>query len=75
MRLPFEGGAVGEVRVLVFRSVDNEDRGGLVIRITIADSGSSFIPYAELLADGMELHVAGDIESKTVAAALVSALI
>lgn len=35
--IPFEGGACGKVTVKVFKSDDDEDRGGLVFRITLDD--------------------------------------
>ena len=74
VRVPFEGGAVGEAQVQLLRSTDIEDRGGLVLRITIADQGSSFVPYAKLIENGVELHIAGDIEAKSVAAAILGVL-
>ena len=74
VRVPFEGGAVGEVTVQVFRSTGSEDRGGLVLRITLVDQGQSFIPYARLIPGGIEVHIAADIESKSVAGALRAAL-
>jgi hypothetical protein len=74
VRIPFEGGAVGEVQVQLFRSKDIDDRGGLVFKITIADQGSSFVPYAKLIENGVELHVAGDIEAKSVALAMLGVL-
>lgn len=74
VRIPYEGGAVGEVLIGVFKSTSSEDRGGLAIRITIRDEGQSFIPYAKLIDGGIEIHIAGDIESKVVADALRQAL-
>jgi hypothetical protein len=73
-RLPFEGGAVGEVLVQLLRSTQSEDRGGLVLSVTIADQGSSFIPYARLIENGVELHIAGEIEAKSVASAILTVL-
>jgi hypothetical protein len=74
VRVPFEGGAVGQVTVQIFRSEGDEDRGGVVIRVTIDDQGSSFIPHASLLPNGVELHIAGDIEGRSVVTALRAAL-
>lgn len=72
--IPFEAGAVGKLNIETFRSVDNEDRGGLVLRITIEDQGSSFVPYAENVASGVELHMAGDIEAESLVHALKTTL-
>ena len=70
----FEAGAVGKLTVTVFKSNDEEDRGGLIFRITLDDIGSSFIPHAIALENGIELHMAGDIESKSLVQALKSVL-
>lgn len=74
LSVPFEGGAVGVVYVSVYRSVDDEDRGGLVLKVCIEDKASSFQPHAVNVANGVELHVAGDIEAKSVVRALATAL-
>lgn len=72
--IPFEAGAVGKLDIEAFRSVDNEDRGGLVLRITIQDQGSSFVPYAKNVPSGVELHMAGDIEAESLVHALKTTL-
>jgi len=72
--LPFEGAAIGNVTVSVFRSTDTEDRGGIVIKINLKNEASSFQPYAKNIEDGVELHVAGDIEAQSVLAAVRGAL-
>lgn len=72
--VPFEGGAIGELSVSVFQSVDDEDRGGLVLRITLKNEGSSFLPLAQNIEEGIDLHMAGDIEAKTLVHALKTAL-
>ena len=74
VEVPFEGGAIGKVVVTVFKSQDDEDRGGLVFRITLDDQGSSFIPHAVSLGNGIELHMAGDIEAQSLVHALKTAL-
>lgn len=71
----FEAGAVGTVYVKVFKSNDIYDRGGLVLRITLDDEGSSFIPHAEVLPNGIELHMAGDVEAQSLVKALKAALL
>lgn len=74
VEFPFEGGAIGKIVVTVFKSKDNDDRGGLVFRITLDDQGSSFIPHAVSLENGIELHMAGDIEAQSLVQALKIAL-
>ena len=70
----FEGGAAGKVTVSAFKSVDEEDRGGFVFRITLDDEAQSFIPHAVSIDNGIELHMAGDIESKSLVQALKNLL-
>jgi len=72
--VPFEGAAIGNVTVSIFRSTDSEDRGGVVVRITLKNDASSFQPYAKNIANGVELHVAGDIEAQSVVSAVKGAL-
>lgn len=72
--VPFEGGAIGEVTVSVFRSTDQEDRGGVVLRITLEDQASSFLPFSRTIPSGIELHMAGDIEAQSFVHALKTAL-
>lgn len=74
IEVPFEAGAIGKVAVTVFKSQGDEDRGGIVFRITLDDQGSSFIPHAIILGNGIELHMAGDIEAKSLVQALKTAL-
>lgn len=62
---PFHGGANGELSVSLFRSVDNEDRGGVVLRITLCDQEQCFLPTSRVIEGGVELHMAGDIEAST----------
>jgi len=70
MSIPFASGAIGEANVEVFTSNDDEDRGGVVIRLSVDDHGSSFIPAVRTTPTGVEIHIAGDAE----AACLVRAL-
>lgn len=74
VEVPFEGGAIGKVVVTAFKSQDHEDRGGLVFRITLDDQSSSFIPHAVSLENGIELHMAGDIEAQSLVRAFKSVL-
>lgn len=68
--IPYTSGAIGDVTVQVFTSVDDEDRGGVIIRLAVNDGGSSFIPAAQATATGVDIHMAGDAE----AACLIRAL-
>lgn len=72
--VPFDGGAVGSISVTIFKSVDNDDRGGVVLRITGTDDASAFIPHGVELPDGLEIHLAGDIEGESIIRALRGAL-
>ncbi len=72
--VPYTGGAIGKMSVSVYQSTDNEDRGGIVLRITIQDEGSSFLPYSENIENGVEIHMAGDIEGRTLVHAIKTAL-
>lgn len=70
----FEAGAIGKVSVAVFKSNGTEDRGGLVLRITLDDQASSFVPHSEILENGVELHMAGAVEADSLVKALKDAL-
>ncbi len=70
----YEAGAVGKVTVAVFKSNDEEDRGGVVLRLTLDDMASSFVPHAEILENGIEVHMAGDAEAASLLKALKEAL-
>lgn len=59
----FHGGANGEISVSLFRSLDDEDRGGVVLRITVRDQEQCFMPTARLIEGGVDLHMAGDTEA------------
>lgn len=74
VRVDYTTGAIGSISVRLFESLDDEDRGGLVLRIEGKDQGSSFIPYCKALPGGVELHFAGDAESAAAAIAIVEAL-
>ena len=70
MSIPYTSGSIGEVKVQVFTSKDDEDRGGVVIRLSVEDHASSFIPAMRMTPTGVEVHMAGDAE----AACLIRAL-
>lgn len=70
LTIPYTSGSMGSVCVQTFFSIDDEDRGGLVLRLSVEDEGSSFIPAARSTPEGVEIHMAGDAE----AASLIRAL-
>lgn len=72
--VPFEGGAIGDVTVAVFRSIDVQDRGGVVLKITLENGASSFIPFTRSIDSGVEIHMAGDIEAQSFIHALKTAI-
>jgi hypothetical protein len=67
-------GGLGEVAVSIFRSTDNEDRGGIILRVTLKNNADLFYPFAENIPNGIDLHMAGDIEAESLVHALKTAL-
>lgn len=72
--IPYQGGAAGEITVAIYQSTDDEDRGGIVLRITSIDEAQSFISFAQIIKQGIEIHMAGAIEAKSIVKALKEAL-
>lgn len=73
--LPFNGGGY-VAKVEAFVSEDDEDRGGVVLRLTSTsqiDDGS-FIPTARGAVGGVEIHIGGESESAAFLEALRAAL-
>jgi hypothetical protein len=68
--IPYEGGAIGEVTVDIYRSTDISHRGGVVLRVTSRNDAESFIAHAKVIDGGIELHMAGDIEGRSLLEAL-----
>lgn len=68
--IPFEGAAIGEIHAVRLASTDREDRGGCVLKFTLKNAASSFFSFAKNIDDGVELHMAGDIEARAFLAAL-----
>ena len=68
--IPFEGAAIGEIQAVRLVSTDCEDRGGCVLKVTLRNGASSFLPFAKNIDGGVELHMAGDIEARALLAAL-----
>jgi hypothetical protein len=66
----FYGGAEGTVHATRFNSVGVEDRGGVVLRLTIDSMGQAFVPYALNIDGGIEIHLAGATEAEHTIAAL-----
>lgn len=65
------GGVDVIARAQLFRSSEDFDRGGVVIRIGLRSiTGGGFKPWARMVNSGVEIHVAGDAESEAVVAAL-----
>lgn len=67
-------GACGSVVVQAYVSEGGGDRGGVVIAMEVNDDSSSFFPYAEMHANGVMLHMAGDAEATCLLAALREAI-
>jgi hypothetical protein len=64
IRVPFDGPAIGVATVSVFRAHSvNGDDAGLVFRCTITNDASAFLPHAVLIKGGVDIHVAGGVES------------
>lgn len=62
--------AQGTNVVEIFRSLDDEDRGGIVLRFSTLDGDCSFVPHATAHQTSVNLYLAGDAE----AAAFVTCL-
>jgi hypothetical protein len=54
----------------IFKSTDAEDRGGVVLQILCRNDYSAMTPFARNIDGGVELHMAGDLESATLMRAL-----
>lgn len=66
----FEGGASGVASATVFDSTDGLDRGGLVLRLAVENDGSALAPFAVVTESGVDLHLPGDEESRSLLIAL-----
>lgn len=64
----------GEVRISIFKSTDSGVRGGFVLRIIMDKQDSGFQPFAVNLDDGVEVHIAGEIEARQATTALKAAV-
>ena len=61
--------------VQVFRSEDDEDRGGVVIRMSLStEEPEGFLPWARNIRSGVEVHMAGEREAVALLDALRVAL-
>lgn len=70
----YVSGAIGRATVTLYKSEDDEDRGGFVLGFTIADDTSSFIPHAEIVPNGVLLHLGGEAEGDALIRCLIEAL-
>lgn len=68
-------GAVGAATVELLRSTGETHRGGVVLRITARDDSGSFLPFARVIPGGVELHMCGDIEARSMLEALFQAIV
>ena len=68
--IPFGGAAYGNICATHLESTDCYDRGGCVLRITLKNEGSAFLPFAKNIDGGIEVHMAGDLEARAFLAAL-----
>lgn len=66
----FTSGACGTAKVTVFDSLDDEDRGGCVIRLEMGDGDGAFCPVATDRRHGVDIHLAGDAEAESFLVAL-----
>jgi hypothetical protein len=73
--LNYATGATGQASVTVYRSEQNLDRGGMVLRFAIENGESSFLPTATLTPKGVDLHIAGEAEAEAMIIALQTALV
>ncbi len=73
--LAYTTGAVGTAKVSIYRSQQDLDRGGMVIRLGIQDSEASFLPTAILTPEGTDIHIAGEAEAEAMVLALQTALL
>jgi hypothetical protein len=68
--IPYSCGAVGKIQGTLFQSTDDEDRGGIVLRLILENETSSFFPYAKNIEiydnkiGGIEIHMAGEVEAE-----------
>lgn len=60
----------GELSVTLYESLDDEDRGGVVIEVEAEGDYRDFVPVVVETDRGVQLHVAGDGEAKALLTAL-----
>lgn len=67
----FVSGALGCLTARLHRSLDDEDRGGVVLELTMRDDGGgAFLPHAVNSANGCSIHLCGDAEGEALLHAL-----
>ncbi len=72
IRIPFEDGFGGTLVASLHRSKDNEDRGGIVISITIEHDGQQLVPTAQNIKNGIELHLGADYGAQVFLSAIAA---
>lgn len=72
--VPYLDAVIGTARVEFFASTDDEDRGGVVLRFSIDDQASSFVPTGVNLLNGVDLHLAGAAEAEAMLRAMLGAI-
>ena len=72
IRVPLDDGIRGTLVASLRRSEDIEDRGFVVLSITIEDEGKWFVPTATNIKNGIELHIGADHETKFVLSAIAA---
>lgn len=79
--IPYSGGAIGTIKGTLFQSSDDQDRGGIVLRVTLENGASSFFPHVKQIEikdstiGGIEIHMAGEVEAEAFLDVLRSLLV
>lgn len=68
--VPYVNGGAAAVDAQAFLGDESGDCGGIVIRISVRHVERTFAPVAVATADGVELHMAGELEAATLVRAL-----
>ncbi len=67
-------GAEGAAKAARFNSLDDEDRGGVTLHLTVDDQEGGFCPHAENIPGGVALYLAGEAEAEAMLIALAELL-
>jgi len=75
VREEWQGAASGVARVQAYRSEDDEDRGGFVLRLGVCNGDGAMTPFVRTSgSDGVELHMCGDEEGAAMLKAMRQAI-